>query len=71
MRRIELKVVSLDNMTNVDSDSEEFSFALIEGMYRNGDGVGCQVNDETKRDAIERLGTKIAEAVKGYREATA
>lgn len=63
-----LKIFSVnDSMIDIDSESEGFVFCLIEKMYQSGDGVGLQVNDESKRDVIQELCLDIVNAVKKYR----
>lgn len=66
---LHLQVTYYDGMVNIKSETEGFSFGLIEGMYLNGDGVGCQVNDEAHRPKIETLCTAIAAALRAYKGA--
>jgi hypothetical protein len=68
---IVLRVVAGCGMVDVDSDTDEFSFGLIEGMYKSGVGFGCQVGDESKREAVEKMCFRIAEALRDYRAETA
>lgn len=63
----EFRVQTMGSMVNVDSATEGINFGLIADMYTTGPGIGLQVDDESKREAIERLCTKIAEAVLEYR----
>lgn len=72
---MKLIVIADQGMVNIDSETEQISFGLIEGMYRvsgkPSDGVGCQVGDESRRPAIEALCFAITDAVKTYRQAIA
>jgi hypothetical protein len=66
-----LRVIAGMGMVDIDSDTDQISFGLIEGMYKTGHGYGCQVGDEDKRAAIEKMCFRIAEAVSDYRNETA
>ena len=70
---MKLIVIVDQGMVNIDSDTEGISFGLIEKMYQGGitDGYGCQINDESRRGAIEALCFAITDAVKTYRQAIA
>ena len=66
-----LRVIAGMGMVDVDSDTDQISFGLIENMYKSGHGYGCQVGDEDKRAAIEKMCFRIADAVRDYRTETA
>ena len=71
-----LKIVAGNGMVNIDSDTDRISFGWIEGMYREEGfepkpGYGCQVDDESKRAAIEKMCFRIAAAMKDYLAETA
>jgi hypothetical protein len=66
-----LRVIAGMGMVDIDSDTDQISFGLIENMYKTGHGYGCQVDDEDKRAAIEKMCFRIAEAVRDYRNETA
>jgi hypothetical protein len=69
---LKLIVIAQQGMVDIDSETEQISFGLIEGMYQGGKpGYGLQVGDEAKRPAIEALCFAITEAVKTYRQAIA
>lgn len=68
---MKLIVIADQGMVNIDSETEQISFGVIEGMYKTGDGYGCQIGDEAKRPAIEALCFAITDAVKTYRQAIA
>ena len=53
-------------MFNVDST--DIAFALIEDMYTTGNGYGCQLEDETKRPAIEKMCFEIYKVIKAYQK---
>ena len=59
-----------NGMFNIDSEVDGIAFCLIEGMYNteSGIGYGCQVNDETKRENIEKMCFDIYKTVKSYEE---
>lgn len=66
-----LRVIAGMGMVDIDSDTDQISFGLIDGMYKTGPGYGCQVDDEDKRAAIEKMCFRIADAVRDYRNETA
>ena len=66
-----LKVIAGMGMVDIDSGTDQISFGLIDGMYKTGPGYGCQVDDESKRAAIEKMCFRIADAVSDYRNETA
>lgn len=70
-----LKVIAGKGMVDIDSDTDKISFGLIENIYLptapSTDGYGCQVDDESKRAAIEKMCFRIADAVRDYRKETA
>jgi hypothetical protein len=66
-----LKVIAGNGMVDIDSETDQISFGLIDGMYQTGDGFGLQIDDEAKREAIEKMCFRIADAVRDYRKETA
>ena len=69
---MKLIVIADQGMVNIDSETDQISFGLIEGMYRGGsDGFGLQIDDEEKRPATEDLCFAIVKAIKTYRQAIA
>jgi len=44
-------------------ESEDINYNLIECMYKDGDGYGLHVMDESKRDATKKMCDAIAIAV--------
>jgi hypothetical protein len=72
-----LKIVAGNGMVDIDSDTDRISFGWVEGMYRDADGsepkpgYGCQVDDEARRGAVEKMCFRIAEAMKDYLAETA
>lgn len=63
---MKLTIIYHNGMFNIDSEIDGIAFCLIEEMYNteSGIGYGCQVNDETKREAIEKMCFAIYEAIK-------
>ena len=69
---MKLTVVAKAGLVSIDTSgkdaAESFSFALCKGMYRHGDGIGCQVNTPAMEADITELGQQIAAAVLAFGE---
>ena len=55
--------VKCDNRRMVHIGSEDINYNLIECMYKDGEGYGLQVMDESKREATTKMCDAIAIAV--------
>jgi len=58
---MKLTVRCRDRMIHISSD--DINYNMIECMYKDGDGYGLQVNDESKREATKKMCDAIAVAV--------
>ena len=56
-----ITAVHANGMVNIDSDN--LSYANIQGLYKAGDGHGLQINDETKRTEAEKLCALITDSL--------
>lgn len=57
-----LKVISHENMINIDGDG--ISYACIKDMYTTGDGNGLQVSNEENRFVIFLNCREVVKAVR-------
>lgn len=58
---MKLTVTCHNRMIHIES--EDINYNLIECMYKDGDGYGLHVMDESKRDATKKMCDAIAIAV--------
>jgi hypothetical protein len=67
---MKLNIVAKAGLVSIDTLEKDlpssFSFALDKGMYRQADGIGCQVDTPAMQADIEKLGHQIAEAVLAF-----
>jgi hypothetical protein len=67
---MKLNIVAKSGLVSIDTAEKDapasFSFAFNKGMYRDSDGVGCQVNTPAMQGDIERLGSQIAESILAF-----
>lgn len=57
---------SVDIETGTDDGGCGIYYSLMDGLYTTGHGYGCQVDDEARREAVERMCHRIADAVLEY-----
>lgn len=48
--------------------AEGLSFGFIPNMYTTGHGAGLQLNDELRRDKIEKMCVEISEQVMAFHD---
>jgi hypothetical protein len=67
---MKLNIVAKSGFVSIDTLEKDapasFSFAFNKGMYRESDGVGCQVNTPAMQADIEQLGCQVAEAILAF-----
>jgi len=54
-----LSAILVDGMVNIDS--EHIAYANIDDMYKNGDAVGLQLNNESIRDSVTSFCNNITD----------